>query len=306
MNRLASLLFAIATGCSSGADARPAALTPPDPPRPDASLPDVSAPDARPEAAVDGRADDASVDATATDDASVVDSSGLPQDVAFIEDFGMPAPGTRVEGLIGPEGGTLRGAIGSALDGVTLVVPKGALVAPVTFALDLLFAPGAPPGGKVVSPYVRVGPEGVAFASPATLTLPWKSTDASPQLGAVTRVGYVWSSLGAPSGDDKTLSFPMRRSGPAVVVQFDLTGFKPAITAAIAAGSTLFVEGSNFGLTQVLRPGVDGGASSASQVTVDGVAVETLGWSDTSLSVRLTGDAGVTVVSTPGGTATFP
>lgn len=273
---------------------------------------DDSPPNAQPtDARVDSRADatsDARVDSTTGSD-SAADSSSPDgpspvEDTFGIEDWGLPPAGSRVEGTIGPDGGTLSGTSGSALDGVVFVVPSGALSSPVTFAIDAMAAPSGPGGAKLVSPYVRIGPEGVAFAIPAKLTLPWSTTVASPQLAPVARIGFSWSSLLDPTGDSKTVTASMRRSSGAAIALVDLSATTPKITAASPSGSTLFLDGSGFGVAQVFRPGADGGASFVSSVSIGGVVAETLAWSDTAISVRLTTtDAGVITVTTPGGSA---
>lgn len=284
----------VAIGCSSDAE-RP---TPPAP-KPDGGT------DARPDSSIDAR------DSTVTEagDAPPPDAPPPIEDGSELDDLGLPPPGSRVEGTIGPEGGTLSGTSGTALAGVSLVVPSGALSAPVTFAIDAAPAPTGPGGAKLASPYVRVGPDGVAFAVAARLTLPWTSTVASPQLAAVARIGFSWSSLQDPTGDATSVTASMRRTSGAAIALLDLSSLAPKITAASSAdaGSALFVEGSGFGLAQVLRPGVDGGASFVSNVTVGGVVAETLGWSDTAISVRAPlGDGGAITVATPGGSVTAP
>lgn len=304
MNRLGCLLWAtLAIGCSAGDDGAPPSMPSPST---DARV-DSKPPDAAADARKDATAPPG--DSTAVDDSSPLDTAPPLQDVSWIEDFGLPPVGSRIEGVLGPDGGTLSGTAGSPLAGVSLVVPKGALSTSIAFAIDLVAAPGAPLGGKLVSPYVRVGPEGVAFAVPASLTLPWSSTDGNPQLAAVARIGYTWSSLLSPSGDGKTVTASMRRSSAAAIAQLDLTALAPKITAASVAGSTLFVDGAGFGVAQVFRPGGDGGAPFVSKVTVDGLVAEPIAWSDTAISLRLEADAGApttTIVTTPGGSATAP
>jgi hypothetical protein len=66
----------------------------------------------------------------------------------------------------------------------------------------------------------------------------------------------------------------------------------------------MFLDGSGFGAAQVFRPGADAGPSFVSNVTVGGAAVETLGWSDTTISIRTSGTGTVTV-TTPGGSSSL-
>lgn len=289
---LVALASVVVIGCGASGDDSPSAVQPTD-------------------ARVDSRADattDASVDSTTPTDGAAESSSpdGPPpiEDTFGVEDFGLPPAGSRVEGTIGPAGGTLSGTSGSVLAGVVFVVPAGALSSPVTFAIDIVAAPAGPGGAKLVSPYVRVGPEGIAFAVPAKLTLPWTTTVANPQLAPVARIGFSWSSLLDPTGDSTTVTASMRRSSGAAIALVDLSATTPKISAASPSGSTLFVDGSGFGVAQVFRPGADGGASFVSILSLGGVVAETLAWSDTAISVRLsTADAGAITVTTPGGSA---
>lgn len=286
---------AIAVGCGSK-DERPS----PPLPATDAGV------DARPDSSTDG----GGRDSTVTDgDAPPPDAPPPIEDGSDIDDLGLPPPGSRVEATIGPEGGTLSGSSGTALAGVSLVVSSGALSAPVTFAIDAAPAPTGPGGAKLVSPYVRVGPEGVSFAIPARLTLPWSTTVAAPQLAAVARIGFSWSSLQDPTGDATSVTASMRRTSGAAIALLELSSSAPKITAAASpdAGGALFVEGSGFGVAQVFRPGADGGAPFVSNVTVGGVVAETLGWSESAISVRAPlGDGGAITVTTPGGSVTAP
>lgn len=258
--------------------------------------PDAAGSDADP---FDAFEDDAALDAPEP----VEDTAG--------EDISLPEPGTRVEGTIGPAGGTLAGAAGTPLAGVVLVVPPGALATDVHFAIDLAGAPVAPGGGALVSPFVRVGPDGVAFASPARLTLPYASIGAASQLAAVARIGFSWSSLLDPVGDAaaKTLTASMGRTSGAALVELDLSSVAPTIHAFApssgAPGSTVFVEGSGFGLAPVWRPGEDGGAAFVSTVKIGDAIADAIGWSTDSIAIRVpSGEGGAISITTPGGTAT--
>jgi len=261
---------------------------------------------ARPDASTDAARPDAS-DATAAESGSDGDRPEAPspiEDTSSVEDFGVPPPGSRVEGLIGAAGGTLEGATSTKLAGVKLVVPAGALASDVLFALDYADAPfGAP--GEIVSPYVRVGPDGVAFARPARLTLPTTKTVAS--IAAVARIGFSWSSLHEPTGGSASVTASMRRTSGAALVSLDLSATTPKITLATPSGTTLFIDGTGFGVAQVFQPGADGGAPFVSNVTYGGVIGEILGWSATSISIRIPDtDAGTTVtVTTPGGSSSL-
>ncbi|MGZ5971147.1 MAG: IPT/TIG domain-containing protein, partial [Polyangiales bacterium] len=188
-------------------------------------------------------------------------------------------------------------------------VPAGALSTDVILAIDI--AAGAPPSGTLISPLVKVGPDGTLFAKPARLTLPWSTGLSSPQLAMLARIGFSWSSLIDPSGDPtaKTLTASMTRASGAGVIALDLTSVTPKITAAspkdAGAGTTIFLEGSGFGDAPVWRASADGGADFVSNVTIGGTAAKTLAWEDGAITVQGT-TTGAIVVTTPGGSATAP
>lgn len=288
----AALLAVVALGCGAEGDDAP-----PVPRDGGVNRRDSSVDSARPEAG----------------DALVRDSGGgrpdAPppmEDTSAVDDFGVPPPGSRIEGTLGAAGGSLEGVSGTPLAGVKLVVPAGALSSEVLFAIDLADAPTGPGGATVVSPFIRVGPEGVAFAIPARLTLPYSTTVSSPQLAAVARIGFSWSSLHDPTGDSTTVTASMRRSSAAALVRLDLSSVAPKLTAKTPSGSTLFLDGSGFGVAQVFRPGGVGGTPFVSNVTVDGVVAETLGWSEGSISIRMPAtDGGTVTVTTPGGASSL-
>src|SRR4051812_2520672 len=61
-----------------------------------------------------------------------------PIEDAFTEDFGTPPPpNEHVQGVVGPGGGTLMGAVGTPLVHVSLEIPPGALAADTLIAIDL-------------------------------------------------------------------------------------------------------------------------------------------------------------------------
>lgn len=257
----------------------------------------------------DSRAD-LGVDSTTTNDTTVSDTMTTTitppppiEDTSFMDDYGVPVPGAHVEATIGPEGGELAGSSGTPLDSVKLVIPKGALSTSILFALDVAPITGGAPGSTTVSPYIRVGPDGVAFAQPARLTLPWKSTVMNPQLAALARIGAVWSSLLDPSATASTITASMRRTCTAAAALVDLG--VPAISNTTKSGNTLFIDGSGFGLAPVYRMSAAGDV--ASSVKYGGSTVPALAWSDTSIAVDITGVSGTTtVITTPAGSSTFP
>ncbi len=310
---LSASLFAgsFAIGACTGDPATPT-------PTRDAGAPVVDA--RKPDSAVDGASDtimDSSLSATDADpDAESDTRDSAPvipnpvEDTGPSADAGPPAPGYRVDGVIGPAGGTLAGADGTALRGVRLVVPAGALTTDVHLAIDLQGTPLPPPGLSTISPYVAVGPDGVVFAVPARLTLPWISNASSPQLAMGARIGLGWSAMLDPIGDvvGRTLTASMKRTSGAAVVLVDLSMSAPTITTfsptKAPAGTLVFAEGSKFGFAPIYRPGSDGGLDFTSTVKVGETLVSPLAWDDATISFRApAGDGGVIRLTTPGGVA---
>jgi len=305
MGRPACLVFVFALAACSGKDNEPA------------ETPGDSATDGS-DAVVDSSKKDGSSDSTTkppgdstVDTFEPFDTTPTPVTDLGTEDFGtLPSAGMHAEALIGPSGGTVKGKPGSELDQVMLVVPAGALSVSTTIALDLALAPPMPPGAKAGGIYVKVGPDGTAFAVPARLTLPWLEPGASPQVMMLARVGTNWSSLLDPTGDSKTLTASMTRASGAMSAILSLTGVVPKPTAfaptSAAVGSTVFLDGSGFSIAPVWRPGADGGAPFASSISVGGVAATPLAWSDTTISFRVPTGAttGTISVTTPGGVGT--
>jgi hypothetical protein len=84
---------------------------------------------------------------------------------------------TRIAGEFGTNGGVLAGEPGTALEGVRLEIPAGALAQSVELSVTEVRQPGAgeelPPGGVVID----IGPSGTTFAIPATLHLPYEDAD---------------------------------------------------------------------------------------------------------------------------------
>jgi hypothetical protein len=77
--------------------------------------------------------------------------------------------------LIGPEGGTLNGAPGTAMAGVSLKIPAGALAAPTAITIGPIDAASTPLPVTAVEcgPMFAMQPAGLALAAPAQLTLPF-------------------------------------------------------------------------------------------------------------------------------------
>ena len=77
-----------------------------------------------------------------------------------------------------PPAGTVIGAAGGTVtgpNGVTVVIPAGALATDATIAIEQLSAgsPALPPGTAVSGPTFSFTPHGITFAVPVTITLPF-------------------------------------------------------------------------------------------------------------------------------------
>ena len=98
------------------------------------------------------------------------------------------------------EGGVLQ------LDGVTLVVPPGAVAAPTEVRLEVLTGPPVPLPERwsAATPVARLTPHGLTLLTPATLTLAIAEEDPSPlrHLRLADDEAVAWEDLGAvsPSG----------------------------------------------------------------------------------------------------------
>ncbi len=259
------------------------------------------------DALTDGTHADASFDGDSRSDGTGGFDGPPPiEDTTFDDLGGPPPPGEHIEGTIGPDGGTLAGAAGSKLAGVQLVVPAGALTTSTLFAIDFVAVPPVPPTpAKAVTPYVRIGPEGVAFDPPARIVLPLTTVDGAP-LFMMSRVGVSWSALLDPIGSSKSVSASIRRVAGAGGFSAPFTAIpKPSTFSptTAAAGVIVFLDGTDFGLAPAFVDGVDGGLPFVSSISVGGVHAAPLGWSDTAISFRVppATDGGVLTVEGPGG-----
>ena len=106
----------------------------------------------------------------------------------------------QVQATIGAEGGELVGTEGTALAGVHLIVPPGALGARTTITIHPA-GDGTPLPATAVrcGPMFAIEPEGLALAAPASLTLPFDDTTVSDQNRFDDEV-KVWVKNGAGWG----------------------------------------------------------------------------------------------------------
>jgi hypothetical protein len=95
---------------------------------------------------------------------------------------GSPGTGDEARATIGPAGGEIVGTAGSALEGVRVKIPAGALSAetPITIRASDSTVP-LPKTAARCGPEVSIEPSGLALAAPATVTLPFDETAVTQQ-----------------------------------------------------------------------------------------------------------------------------
>jgi hypothetical protein len=92
------------------------------------------------------------------------------------------ADADRLEATIGPKGGQLVGQTGSALQGLSLVIPAGALSADTKISVGTTTSSTALPATAVqCGTMYSIEPAGLQLAVPATLTVPFDETAVSDQ-----------------------------------------------------------------------------------------------------------------------------
>ena len=95
---------------------------------------------------------------------------------------GNPATADDVHATVGAQGGELVGAPGTALAGVHLTIPPGALAADTEIAIHPAGdTTPLPPTAVRIGPMFAIEPAGLALAAPATLTLPYDETMVTDQ-----------------------------------------------------------------------------------------------------------------------------
>lgn len=103
----------------------------------------------------------------------------------------------QVSATIGQEGGTLRITKGPAV-GAEIVIPPGALAAPVTISMRVTNDPRRLPDlpkDRITGPVLRMEPDGQTFAVPVTLTLP--VTSVSKHVFFMPESGNNWEPMSA-------------------------------------------------------------------------------------------------------------
>jgi len=155
-------------------------------------------------------------------------------------DGGGPQPIQDMQATIGPQGGELAGAKGSALEGVKLVVPAGALASDTRIAIKAASTDAALPAGTSgVGKQIQISPAGLQLALPAQLTLPVDASQVEANLRFAEDVKVwvqdagQWAQTQQIDGADGTVTIEISslaavaeagvdRPEPQDVVRFDL------------------------------------------------------------------------------------
>ena len=195
-----------------------------------------------------------------------------------------PATVTGQQATIGAAGGVITGAAGTALDGVKVVFPPGALAGDTVIQIKPAVLDTPLPGTALrVGPQIEIDPAGMRLAIPAQVTLPFDESAVAgndrsdDEVAAVTVTSgqqkkQVDSGPGSVTFDLSTLDVvaaSVTPPGPSDRVQFDLhvnpkslaciaqfpgdAARPPSVTATVVRGSfndTLSLRGHN------LKPGV--------------------------------------------------
>jgi hypothetical protein len=133
----------------------------------------------------------------------------------------LPEPPS-LRATVGPEGGTLLGEAGSLLSGIALDIPPGALDAPTEVVLQLS-VDDVPlqSTAQAIGPLVRIFPEHLALAVPATLTVPFDANTVAaagetPEDCKVwQRDGDGWAQRAQVTSTEETVSVEISAFEPA-------------------------------------------------------------------------------------------
>lgn len=144
------------------------------------------------------------------------------------DDFRMEAP-------IGPEGGAIVGAAGTALEGVALHVPAGALAETAVITVEAVIDDTPlPEGAERVGPQFRVVPETLSLGAGATLILP-VDVEARRGHGAGAdevrvwvRTDDAWRLVEPLAFDAVRVQVPLERGGTTAAAGVRLSGSEPS------------------------------------------------------------------------------
>jgi hypothetical protein len=155
-------------------------------------------------------------------------------------DGGAAQPIQDMQVTIGPQGGEIVGAQGSALQGVKLVVPAGALASDMDIAIKAVATAAALPAGLAAAgTQFELSPAGLRFALPAQLTLPVDTSQVEANLrfandvNVSIRNGEQFGRLPQLDGRDGSVTVELSSlpslagadvspPGPQDVIRFDL------------------------------------------------------------------------------------
>jgi hypothetical protein len=148
----------------------------------------------------------------------------------------LPATSDTVQATLGAQGGVITGAAGTALQGVKVVIPPGALASDTVIEIKPADAETPLPANSLrVGPQIDIGPSGMELAVPAQVTLPFDENisaandrfddEVSVQSVSGGEKKQVDSDVGSVTVDLSTLdrvAASVSLPGPSDRVQFDL------------------------------------------------------------------------------------
>lgn len=190
------------------------------------------------------------------------EEAAVPAEEPLAEDDGTgpPSPPETLTATIGAEGGTIEGEAGGPFAGFRLVVPAGALAAETTLTVDQVIDP-TPLGEQAerVGPQLRIGPAGVTFAQPASLTVPydpvlrrtWDVPDAECRVWF--RQGEGWANAEQTASDEDSVTVPLQAT--TVVAAGVVRGIQPVACLSGCTSSTPATpacrDGATFCMTRI-------------------------------------------------------
>lgn len=190
------------------------------------------------------------------------EEAAAPVEEPLVEDDGTgpPSPPETLTATIGAEGGTIEGEAGGPFAGFRLVVPAGALAEQTTLTVEQVIDPTPlAEQAERVGPQLRIGPAGVTFAQPASLTVPydpvlrrmWDVPDAECRVWF--RQGEGWANAEQTASDRDTVTVPL--AATTVVAAGVVRGAMPVAClngcTTPAPGTPSCRDGAKFCMTRI-------------------------------------------------------
>jgi hypothetical protein len=138
-----------------------------------------------------------------------------------------PSNDAALRGTIGVQGGELVGEKGTALEGVRMVIPAGALSGDTQLEIKVAAQEAQLPGGAVrVGPQLEISPAGTVLAQPVQLTVPFDQNLVEANHRLADEVG-VWRQNGTEWGDEALVG---RTAGRVTAALSGLSQVMPGVT----------------------------------------------------------------------------